>query len=287
MRSSDVQEYRPIRMLLRRLVNAPTAFAILWPTLLIVGGYVGWHRWGSEHVSANYYNVDPTRIEVTAPPEYVRSNIVQAVYRDTAMDGLSLLDRQATAKIASAFSMHPWVRKVIGVRKLPGGVIDVRLEYRVPVAMVLVFNPDPKDKRPYFSPIDGDGILLPDKEFARSETRDFIQVEIPNIFFSSASVGSPFGDSRVKHAAKLAEVLAPYREQAAIRSIGIHGDPRSWAVPQFEVIRLDGTKFTWGSPPGSELPGEGTATMKIQALIARATDAGTDLRMASPGRQTH
>ncbi len=286
MRSSDVQEYRPIRALLRRLINAPTAFAILWPTLLIVGGYVGWHRWGSEHVSAQYFGVDPTRIEITQPPEHVRSNIVKAVYRDAAMDALSLLDRQATAKIASAFSMHPWVRNVIGVRKLPGGAIEVRLEYRVPVAMVHVFKPDPTDKGSYFFPIDGDGVLLPTNEFARSETKDFIHIEIPNTYSSNAFVGSPFGDSRIKYAAQLAEILAPFREKAGIRSIGVYGDPRHSAVPQYEITKVNGTKFAWGSPPGSEQPGEDTLNMKIRALIGTSNSEGTDLRMASPGRDT-
>ena len=168
MRSSESEKHRPIRDLLRRLIKAPAALSILWPALLIVGGYVAWHRWGSDHVASQYSGIDPTLIEVTQPPAYVRTNIVKAVYRDTAMEGLSLLDRQATAKIASAFSMHPWVRSVVSVRKLPGGVIDVRLEYRTPVAMVHVFKPDPADTGSYFFPVDGDGILMPGTEFAPS-----------------------------------------------------------------------------------------------------------------------
>ncbi len=61
----------------------------------------------------------------------------------------------------------PWVRNVIGVRKLPGGTIDVRLEYRSPVAMVHVFKPDPNDRGSYFYPVDGEGVLLPITEFAQ------------------------------------------------------------------------------------------------------------------------
>jgi hypothetical protein len=282
MRSDDVEQYRPIRSLLRRLIKAPTVFAIFWPTLLVVGGYVGWHRWGSEQITAQFAGVDPTRISVTEQPEYVRTNIVQAVYRDTAMDGLSLLDRQATAKIASAFSMHPWVRSVIGVRKLPGGSIDVRLEYRQPVAMIHVFKPDPNDRGSYFLPVDGDGVLLPPSEFTRSETRDFIHIEIPHTDSTNAFVGSPFGGPPVRYAAMLAEILMPYRAQAGIRSIGVFGDPRQTELPQLEIIKVDGTKFPWGSPPGSELPGERTANMKLRSLIDAAQGESTDLRVATP-----
>ena len=150
MRSPQDEKRRPIRDMIRRLIKAPAALSVLWPVLLVVGGYAAWHQWGSVHVANQYGGIDPTLIQVTEAPPHVRSNVVKAVYRDTAMEGLSLLDRQATAKIAAAFSMHPWVRKVIGVRKLPGGGIDVRLEYRTPVAMVHVFKPDQSDARSYF-----------------------------------------------------------------------------------------------------------------------------------------
>ncbi len=283
MRSDELADYRPIRSLLRRLIKAPASLAILWPMLLIVGGYVGWHRWGSEHVSSRYFVIDPTQIQVTEPPQHVRSNIVNAVYRDTAMNGLSLLDRQATAKIASAFSMHPWVRNVIGVRKLPGGAIDVRLEYRAPVAMVHVFKPDPKDTGSYFFPVDGEGVLLPPAEFSSDETRRFIHIEVPGAY-STKSVGSLFGDARVEYAARLAELLMPYRQQAGLLSIGLLGDPRQTKFPQFEIIKQDGSRFAWGSPPGSELPGEPTPINKLRRLIDGETSPGGDQRMASPIR---
>lgn len=280
MRSPETEKHRPLRDLLRRLIKAPAALAVLWPALLIICGYSAWHRWGSEHVSSKYGTIDPTLIRVTEPPAYVRTNIVKAVYRDTAMEGLSLLDRQATAKIASAFSMNPWVRNVIGVRKLSGGVIDVRLEYRAPVAMVLVFKPDPADTRSYFFPVDGDGVLLPTGEFARAETSQYIYIEVPGVY-STNREGSPFGDARVEAAAKLAELLAPYREDAQLRSIGVHGDLRQTEVPQLELTTHGGARLFWGSPPGMELPGEPTARMKLRSLLA-ADGQNADLRLATP-----
>lgn len=282
MRSANADQRRPIRQLLGKLVKAPAALSVLWPVLLILGGYVGWHRWGSEHVVKELYRVDVAKIQITEPPSYVRANVVKTVYRDTAMEGLSLLDTQASAKIASAFSMHPWVRKVISVRKLPGGVVDIRLEYRQPVAMVLVETEDPTDQQNYVFPIDGDGVLLPPTEFARAETADFIHIEIPGVSSQDRFAGTPFGDPRVEAAASLAEVLLFYREQTQLASIGVHGDPRQNKVPQLELTKFDRTRLFWGSPPGQELPGEPTAEMKLRTLLGAQPSNSMDLRMADP-----
>lgn len=281
MRSPNSEHPRPIRELIRKLIKAPAALSVLWPVLLIVGGYAAWHQWGSVHVANQYSGIDPTMIQVTEPPKFVRSNVVKSVYRDTAMEGLSLLDRQATAKIASAFSMHPWVRKVVGVRKLPGGAIDVRLEYRNPVAMVHVFKPDQSDTRSYFFPVDADGVLLPTGEFARAETRNFLYIEVPGVYTTNP-IGTAFGDTRVEAAARLAAVLAPHRETIQVRSIGVYGDPRQVEVPQLELTTQNGTQIPWGSPPGAELPGEPTVDMKLQKLLSADASQVSDLRLTRP-----
>lgn len=280
-RSANSEKQRPVGRLLGRLIKAPAAFAVLWPVLLIVGGYAAWHRWGAVHVAGKYSGIDPTLIQVTDPPAHVRTNVVKTVYRDTAMEGLSILDRQATAKIASAFSMHPWVRKVIGVRKLPGGKIDVRLEYRTPVAMVHVYKPNDPENRSYFFPVDGEGVLLPGNEFAEAETRNYIYIEVPDVYTSNA-VGTPFGDAAVEAASALASVLSPYREKTQIRSIGIHGDPRQTEVLQMELTMQSGARMTWGSPPGNEVPGEPTVQMKLRSLLGADLRKDADLRVASP-----
>ncbi|TWT54299.1 Cell division protein FtsQ [Rubripirellula amarantea] len=280
MRSEEPESNRPIRDVLRQLIKAPAALAIIWPAVLILGGYLAWHKWGSQHVAQQYFGVELSAIQVTPPPSYVRSDVAKSVYQDTAMDGLSLLDRTASAKIASAFSMHPWVRNVSSVRKLAGGTIDVRLEYREPVAMTRVFKPQYADHEKYYLPVDGDGVLLPSEEFSRSETRDFIHINVPGAD-SNQRPGSRFGDSRVEAAAKLAEVLAPFREQVGIKSIDVGGDPRLSEVPQLELTTHDGRRIWWGSPPGFEPPGERTTEMKLHTLLSPERDTVSDLRMAS------
>ncbi len=278
MKSPETERRRPIRDLLRRLIKAPAVLSIFWPAVLVIGGYVAWHQWGADQVASKFYGVDPSLIEVTQPPPYVRTDLVESVYRDTAMEGLSLLDPQATAKIASAFSMNPWIRRVVSVRKLPGGVIDVRLQYREPVAMVLVAKPGSSESDHFF-PVDGEGVLLPTSEFARAETLQFVHIVVPNVY-PTVKAGFPFGDSRVESAARLAAVLANYRDQTDIVSIGVPGDPRASTVPQLELTTRSGKKRFWGNPPGMESPGEATVEMKLQQLLQTDAAENADLRMA-------
>lgn len=281
MRSSEPEMRRPIRDLIRRLIKAPAALAVIWPVLLVVGGYVGWHKWGAEHVGANLMGVSVEDIQVSPLPAYVRDDVVQTVYRDTAMDGLSLMDRAATAKIASAFALHPWVRKVRSVRKLPGGTIDVSLEYREPVAMARIYKPHYGNDEKWYLPIDGQGVLLPTEQFVDGEASKFIMIDVPGVD-STNRPGSMFGDPRVEAAASLAEILAPAREKLGIQTILATGDSRIDRVPQLELSTVDGQRFFWGSPPGQETPTEATAVEKLQRLLSEGNQT-TNLRMATPG----
>ncbi len=279
MRSPEYEKHRPVRDLLRRLIKAPAALSIIWPALLVVGGYLAWHRWGADHVAGQFYGVDPALIRVTEPPPYVRTDIVASTYHNTGMESLSLLEPQATAKIAAAFLMNnPWVSRVVSVRKLPGGVVDVHLQYRKPVAMVLVEKPnEPGD---WFVPVDGEGVLLPTDQFAKVETLQFIHITVPGLRVDGRPAGTLFGDARVEAAAKLAAVLTDFREKADIVRIEVPGDPRLNAVPQLELVTSEERTRFWGSPPGMEAPGEDTVEMKLQALLNTDAAEDADLRMA-------
>lgn len=279
MRSPEPETTRPIRDAIARLVKAPAALSILWPALLICGGYIAWHRWGVVNVGPNFQSVDPALIQISDPPPHIHSDIVATVYRDTAMQGLSLMDRQAAAKIASAFSLHPWIRDVHSVRKLPGGVVDVRVEYRQPVAMVQVYRTVEGRREKYFFPIDADAVLLPAKDFTRAETIEFIHIDVAGADSTNA-YGMPFGDLRVAAAAKLAAVLLPLREKIGVQSIRVAGDMRQMTVPQLEIVTSNQTRHAWGSPPGMELPNESSAISKLEMLMSIDLNQSVDLRVA-------
>jgi hypothetical protein len=229
--------------------------------MLVCCGYFAWSRWGAERIGAQFQQIDPTLIEITKPHSFVGGKVVETVFQDTALEEVSLLDQHATAKIASAFSTHPWVKRVVSVRKLPGGGVDVRLEYRHCVAMVVV----PKDRKFGFFPIDGEGVLLVADDFSTSDASEFIHILVPDTF-PTGDYGMAYGDIRVEAAAKLAAILEPVRTQAGIVSINVPGDLRQNPVPQLELNTKDGQRIFWGSAPGSELPGEPSTAVKLNLL---------------------
>ena len=292
---------RPVRDLLRRLIKAPGALSILWPALLFIASYLAWQNWGAERVATQLYGIDRSLIRLNEPPDHIREDIVKTVYRDSAMGDLSLLDPRATARIASAFSLHPWVRDIVSVRKRPQGHVEVLAEYRHPVAMVIhrespPFRGTSADSGAFdaassgndhsvgrtgvlYLPVDRDGIVLPTDDFARAETRDYVHIDIPGVTTAQKFEGEPYGDRRVEAAARLAAVLSEYRERVGIRSITARGDLRGDDATQLELTTFDGKRIFWGSPPGREREGEAIAAVKLQMLLD--TPAGdTDLRRA-------
>jgi len=259
----------PVRQLLQRLIHAPAALAMIWPALLILGAYVAWNRWGAEELAKKFYGIDVELIHITERPEHITSDITAAVYRDTKLDQLSLIDPTATARIASAFSSHPWVSRVVAVRKLPGGQVDVHLQYRAPVAMVFVISRHPEvTGKPGFFAIDQEGVLLPTTEFTRDHTMRYVHIEIPDVY-PTGGVGSNFGDPRIAGAAKLAALLGPYRESLDLRSIQLHETSRTSPVAQYQLVSHDGEAKLWGSSPGQEIYGERKADEKLRDLLKR------------------
>jgi len=244
---------------------------MVWPISLVLGGYLAWQTWGAQHVLNKYYSIDPAMIHITARPAYITSDVAAAVYADTGLDKLSLLDPAAAARIASAFSFHPWIRKVVAVRKLPGGGVDVHVQYRRPVAMVFVISRHPGISGRSFFAIDEDAVLLPTDEFSKDATMQYLQIEIPDVY-PTGGKGSTFGDGRIASAAKVASTVDRIRDLLKLRSIRLDDSSRTSPVPQFNLIAADGREWFWGSAPGEELYAEPNAEEKIRQLIRVVQD---------------
>lgn len=292
----DSSDHRPIRRLLRQLIKAPAVWSLVWPMVLLIGSYVAYSRWYRDYLHAQYDAIDPANIEITQPHRYIRANLAEEVYQATRLSELSPLDRQATAKVASAFASHPWVKHVQSVRKLPEGRLQVDLEYRRPVAVFhatgdaawlehienhlrsLNYSVDGGADQLYF-PLDGEGVLLPTDHMTLEDTQSLIHIEVREVF-PTGNKGTPFGDRRVESAALLARLLLAVGDQIQIAKITVSGDPRMNLVPLLELITADGTHLFWGSPPGMEQPNERTAKEKLTDLLAGRYVAGGDLRFA-------
>ena len=268
------------------LVGVPWLLALVWPMALIVLGVICWERYGVIRAAEAFVSISPDQVTLPPRPAIIRTDVTEAVFRETGLESVSLMDPAATAKIASAFSMNPWVEDVTSVRKLPGGGVDVRLQYRRVAAMVKVSKPGRSrgsSAVPHFFPVDRDGVMLPSQDFSAAQTMDYIHVDVPGVYSTSLE-GTPFGEPRVEAAASLAWLLHPVRESLGIASIEVYGDNRRSITPQFEIITDDGQRIFWGSPPGREPAGESDAATKLRWLVSPERGDRTDLRWAGrPG----
>lgn len=293
---SDEPDHRPIRRTLRRLIKAPAAWSLVWPLALLIGSYIAYSRWYADDFRAKYSSLDPALVTITTPHEFIRGDLVDDVYRETKLDELSPLDRGATAKLASAFSSHPWVKHVHRVRKLPGGKFEVDLDYRRPVAVFHLTGDREWLKKieayltnlgysihggadNLFFPLDGEGVMLPTDHMTLDDTLDLIHIEVDEVF-PTGNQGTPFGDRRVECAAMLANLLSAVSDQIRISKITVSGDPRMNLVPKLELVTGDNTRLFWGSPPGMEQPRERDARAKLVDLLSGNYVPGGDLSIA-------
>ena len=295
---SNETDHRPIRRLLRRLIKAPAAWSLIWPLVLLIGSYVAYSRWYATHFAQHYESLDPKSVSVPEPNSYIRTDLVEEVYRSTRLGELSPLDRHATAKLASAFASHPWVKQVHTIRKLPGGKFDIDLDYRRPVAVFHLTGgerwlseieahltkqgyPTDSGLDDLYFPLDGEGVMLPTDHMTLEDARQLIHIEVSEEF-PTGNEGTPFGNRRVESAALLAKLLsAPaVAGRVGVKKIIVGGDPRANRVPQMELVTGDGTRLFWGSPPGMELPQERDARAKLLDLVGGQFVPGGDLRSA-------
>ena len=291
---TDQPDHRPIRRLLVRLIKAPAAWSLIWPIGLVVASYVALNRWGLEYLNDRYGHLDPQRIAVSEPHRFVRSDIATDVYDATGLQRLSPLDRQATAKLASAFASNAWVRQVRSVRKLPGGAFQVQLEYREPVAAFHLtgdwewfqeneYPPEDIDDHQYFA-LDAEGVLLPTSKMTLEDMEQLIHIEVWEEY-PTGEEGTPFGHRGIESAAMLAGLLTKVADKVSVSKIMLRGDARFNLIPQLEIVTGDGKRLIWGSPPGMEQPHERKALEKLADLVSGNFTQETDLSVAGH-RQT-
>ncbi|QDV67704.1 Cell division protein FtsQ [Rosistilla carotiformis] len=267
----------------RGAIKAPAALAFLWPVLLVTGGYLAWHRWGADQINRRYNALNIEQVQISPPPDYIRSNVIESVFRATDLTKVSLMDLQATAQIANAFATSPWVESVRRVQKTSTGNVDVHVAYRRPVAMVKVVSRHPEVDGMSFFPVDGHSVLLPTDDFSRADTLNYIHIIVQRDTYPISGVGSKFGDTKVADAALLAMLLSPYRESLGIEAITITQRAPHDERPQLlNLVMKNGKQIVWGSAPGKELNNEPHASVKLQALLKDSNRSLNDLHVAQP-----
>ncbi len=283
-------------------------YCMLAAGVLGAGWWFGWRSVRERVLAGKAYRVTVEDIYLSASPTWVRSHIRDEVLSRMNIEGnsLSLVDDDLCSRLAGEFALHPWVLRVVEVRKSYPARVDVKLEYRKPVAMVEVpAGPDEvpdadRDaeataaaggtgdaatmlsamaNRGGLLPVDAGAVLLPTADFSRAEARRYPRIGGIG-YLPPGPAGTPWGDPRVAGAAEIAALLVDdwqslglYRIMPSIApDTGSHHEE-----PAFELWTRDGTRVIWGWRPATELTGEVPATEKVARLkkcLAKAETPG-------------
>jgi hypothetical protein len=220
-------------------------------------------------LSSEPYWLSQQNVEITPLPEWIHRDIRAEVFRDASLDGpLSIMDDDLTARIANAFSLHPWVAKVRRVSKHHPARVKAELVYRRPVLMV---------QRPgELLPVDEQGVLLPREDFSPVEARRYPRLQ----GIDTAPIGpegTRWGDARVFGGAQIAAAFGPAWHQLRLDCIVPAASPEAGYGHEYtyRLFTRGGTEILWGRPPGMEVPGEPPAPGKLARLLKLQEDSGT------------
>ncbi len=172
---------------------------VLWPAMwyLVWRGAGNWRGVGEEVLSSAPYWLTVEQVAVTPTPAWIHCDVRADVFRDASLDGpLSILESDLVERLADAFSLHPWVKKVVRIRKYHPAAVTVEVVYRRPACMVLV-KPNPSDPKSIgLLPVDDEGVLLPSGDFSPIEAARYPRLagvdSVPQ-----GPVGTRWGDARV------------------------------------------------------------------------------------------
>jgi hypothetical protein len=241
--------------------------------IVLVSGGVALAVWNQvrEHVlGSSQYQVDPAEIRITPVPAWIRTDIRAEVIREASFNGpLSLLDKELTIRVASAFAAHPWIAHVERVSKrFPAG-LDVIVTYRKPVAMVEV----PEGALP----VDVEGVVLPTADFKPGEADLFPR--IGEIHTPPAGlVGTRWADPALVGAAQVAAALHDDWQSLGLFRItpaGKRPGGRGGVEYAFAVFTRNGTRIDWGLAPGTTAANEPPAVEKVARLKRFAAQKGS------------
>ena len=218
-------------------------------------------------IERDEYKLASRQIEITPPPRNVPPDLVDQVVQQSKLpDEISLLESDVSERLAQAFAGHPWVARVVEIRKSFPPRVQVKLEYREPIAMIEVADG--------WFPVDTHGVVLPPKDFSAADRERFPLIR----GVRSRPKGSPgrrWTDPAVASAVKLSEQLLPHWKELELTAIVIpEGAVANAKDTKYELHTADGSRILWGRAPGTNHPGELTVEQKIARLKKYRADFG-------------
>ncbi|MBS0210807.1 MAG: hypothetical protein JSS27_17840 [Planctomycetes bacterium] len=218
-----------------------------------------------------------------APPAWIRTDIKREALRGASLDQpTSILANDLVARVGQAFELHPWVEKVVEVRKSAQPRVDVKLAYRRPVCMIEVPGG--------LYAIDARAVLLPSVDFTAEDARIYPRLSGIRAV-TEGPVGTVWQDSAVTDAAEIASLLLERWTQWGLVRITVRADANQPVAgpPEFILETANGSQVTWGRAPrvAKNEPSleEKLARLATEAQAGRLTTIGQardfDLRQRS------
>ena len=176
---------------------------------------IGWYIVKDRIRLKQEYLLSADKIIVSLPPDWIPNNFVADVLKSSGLNRTgSLLDKTLPQKLTEAFAAYPWVETVEQViPRYPSGA-EIKLSYRVPVALVEV-------PRHGTFPVDRSGVLLPSEYLLNTiSDRQNDHLVIQGIQSTPlGAVGTSWGDPLVQTASQLAAALTDVAEPLKLARI--------------------------------------------------------------------
>lgn len=210
------------------------------------------------------YVITAAGIEVTPPPEWVRSDVPREALRDANLAGeLSSLDPPALLqqRLADALAFHPWVESVGAITTPTPGRVQVELTYRKPLAAIQL-----ADQPGQLIAVDKHGVRLPSDRLTAVELRYLPRVVSIG---STALAGEVWRDGRVLGAVSLVSALGEHWSALDLmsvtpsRSMQVSGELRYYG---FALTSTGGTRIVWGAAPNASPRSEAPFDRKLATL---------------------
>lgn len=234
--------------------------AVALLALACAGAAIGARRL-EQHVNGEYTLQQRPVFRLVDAPDGLDER-VQSQLAD--IEDLVWIDPALCARVAKILSENGWVRRVDSVRKRQAPIVEIRCQYRTPLAMV-------QGQRGYGYLVDEEGVRLPG------------QYEYhPALLVVRGVSGAPPPAGVVWAAPELSAALGiirpltrePFRPQiVAVGVQNFHGREDRRA-PQIDLITdRPGGRIIWGSAPGEEME-ENSAAQKLAILRSNHHDKG-------------
>lgn len=266
---SNPPEANPPRDLASWLVASLYARRGVLTALTILAGLgfgadVAWKAFRPTVAQSERYRITRDQVTITPAPAWVRDDVLASAFGEAP---LSILDpvEELDARLGSALTGHPWVRRVGPIRKTPPNQLSLEVEYRTPLASVLL----PKG----LAPTDVDGVRLPTAtlslEYLKRLPRIGVAAGDPSRPDAAAVRPEFWPTDQIAGAAAILSRFESLFEELAFYEVQIDPTPGVRAGARFNTYRLRSTGNTivlWGAAPTYGPPDEATFATKLRRL---------------------